>query len=184
MARATHVKKARKDIKAYGIKKGDEYWWASFRTGRSSFKRYWKRPPRPSELTQSEYLSAMYSCEESVDDAWKAFQKGSTEDGKPMSIAERLNSLADDLENVKGDIEMQRDECDSKLGNLPDSLQQAPSGELLQQRVEACENMTSSFEEAIDELRSLAEDAEKDKTTEQKEQEASNLIEGLSWEIE
>ncbi len=53
MARAHFVKKARKDNPAAGIKAGDSYYWWKFRRGG---KHYSKTAPRPSQLTQSEYL--------------------------------------------------------------------------------------------------------------------------------
>jgi len=77
--------------------------------------------PKPADLTQSEFWSAVYSLQET------AF------DGKTPE-----------------DLESQRDEVageqEDKLSNMPDGLQQGASGELLQERADACREAQSNLE--------------------------------------
>jgi len=63
MARANFVKAAAKDYPEQGIKKGDSYYWWKFRHGG---KRYSKTMPKQSQLTQSEFLSGVWSVEETL----------------------------------------------------------------------------------------------------------------------
>lgn len=56
-------------------------------------------------------------------------------EGQVEGIVERLNEI--------------RDECQEKLDNMPEALQSAPTGELLQERIDAMEGAVSEFE-AID----------------------------------
>jgi len=65
MAHATFVKSARKAIPDHGIKVGDSYYWWKFRFGGKHISRYW---PRPSQLTQSEFYSTLYGCQETIED--------------------------------------------------------------------------------------------------------------------
>lgn len=132
MARVHHVKKARKAHKNAGIKKGQEYWWIQFRIGRGSIKRYFTKPPRPSQRTNSEYLSTLYGIQEAMEDA------------KPQT----LEDLKSDLESWIGDLESLRDETQDKFDNMPDGLQQGDTGQLLEQRV-------SNLEDYISELQNI-----------------------------
>lgn len=63
MARATFVKKARKDIPGTDIKAGESYYWWKFRFGG---KHYSKTPPRRSQLTQSDFLGQLYAIEDEI----------------------------------------------------------------------------------------------------------------------
>ena len=64
MPRVYFVKKARKDYPV-GIKKGDSYYWWKFRYGGIHRS---KTRPRPSQLTQSEFLSTIYAIIEEIQD--------------------------------------------------------------------------------------------------------------------
>lgn len=149
MAAKVHlVKSARKDYPAHGIKKGEPYYWWKFRYGG---KHYSKTPPPPSQLTQSEFLSEWLSIGEDL----------GREDG--ASFDETMaDEYADRLDNLYGTLE-------DSLSNLPDSLQDAPTGELIQERMSACE-------EWADALRSL--------DWEEYDPEESGGMERDAWEIE
>ena len=137
MPRVTHVKKARKDNPV--CKKGESYYWWKFRYGG---KRYSLTRPRASQLTQSAYFSTLYSIQEMVED-W--------------------SGEADDMEGfideVRDQITELRDETQGSLDNMPESLQYSPTGELLQERVDALENAESELD-CIDEFD--AEEPEED----------------------
>lgn len=145
MARAHFVKKARKANKAAGIKKGDSYWWWAFMVGgRGGPKHYSKTRPRPSQLTQSSFLSGILAAQEAIEDL-------------PV---DDIDAIVDGLEGIKGDVEGLGDECDSSLQNMPEGLQQGPTGELLQSRVDACQEVCSSIDDAISEIESLRDEEE------------------------
>ncbi len=128
MARAHFVKKARKAHEG-GIKKGDSYWWWAFMVGgRGGPKHYSKTQPRASQLTQSAYYAAIAD----IQDDLAALSADDSLGDSISNIADRLNELADEQEEKKG--------------NLPDSLQEAPSGELLQERADACRSAAGELE--------------------------------------
>jgi hypothetical protein len=130
MARAHFVKKARQDgPKGSGIKKGDAYWWWKFMVGgRGGPKHYSKTPPKRSMLTQSSYYSALYDIEDDI-----AALSASESIGDDIAdIANRLNELADEQEE--------------KLNNMPEGLQQGSSGEMLQERADACRAAAETLE--------------------------------------
>lgn len=127
MARVNFVKSARKDNPDYDIKKGDSYYWWKFRFGG---KRVSKTKPRRSQLTQSEFLSQVYDLEDEIGEAG------------PADLDE-LRSLVEDWVNRIRDI---GSECEEKLNNMPDSLQQGPTGEQLQSRIDGMEEWASELE--------------------------------------
>jgi hypothetical protein len=130
MPRVTHVKKARKDNPV--CKKGESYYWWKFRYGG---KRYSLTRPRPSQLTQSAYFGTLYSMQEEIED-WS----GETYDDFE-SLKEDITSQIDDL----------RSETQDSLDNMPDQLQYSPTGELLQERVDALDSAESELD-CIDEF--------------------------------
>jgi len=147
MARATFVKAARKDYPDHGIKKGESYYWWAFRFGG---KHRSKEPPKPSQLTHSEYLSQLYALQEQVGELNLA----------PTTVGD-LESLKSDVEVIMGDMESLRDETDEKRGNVEDAFPGgSPVLETLEVRVEACENNISLLDDASSELESLIREVE------------------------
>lgn len=130
MPRVHHVKKARKDNPA--VKRGESYYWWKHRYGG---KRYSVTRPRPSQLTQSAYYSQVRSLVEQIEDT-------------TISDNDDFTSLRDD---IVSEIESLGSECQDSRDNMPESLQDSPTGELLQERVDACENAQSELE-GIDEF--------------------------------
>lgn len=125
MPRVHYVKKARKDNPA--VKAGESYYWWKFRHGG---KRYSRTPPRPSQLTQSPYYGQVRSLVERV------------EDESPTDNDDWI-SLRDE---VREELEALGQECQDNLDNMPDSLQYSPTGELLQERIDACDNATMEID--------------------------------------
>lgn len=128
MARATFVKAARKDIPNSDVKKGDSYYWWSFRFGG---KHVSKTPPRRSQLTQSSFKSALYDIEDLI----AAFEPNDGLEDDAQGAAQELRDLAS--------------ECSDSLDNMPDGLKEGSTGQLLQERVDACEAAADELE-AID----------------------------------
>ncbi|KKN67396.1 hypothetical protein LCGC14_0462600 [marine sediment metagenome] len=126
MARAIFVKKARKNNPV--CKKGESYYWWKFRFGS---KHYSLTKPRQSQLTQSDFLSQIYGLQETIED---------------MNIESNFES---DVEEIKSELENLQSGCEEKRDNMPEQLQDAPTGELLQGRYDSIEEMISELD-AID----------------------------------
>ena len=119
MPRVTYVKSARKDNPV--CKAGEPYYWWKFRHGG---KRYSLLRPRPSQLTQSPYLSSVRSLVERINDA-------------SFSDVADFEEFRDEIVNELVEL---RDQCQESLDNMPESLQDSPTGELLQERIDALDN--------------------------------------------
>lgn len=142
MARAHFVKRAMKDYPKAGIKKGESYyWWAFMVGGRGGPKHYSKTPPKASQLTQSEFLGRLAD----ISDAVGALAADSGLEDAAAEIAGQLNELADEQEE--------------KRSNMPDGLQDSATGEMLQERADACRS-------AAEEIEGITYDFENDKEAE------------------
>ena len=140
MARV-YKRKARKDYPKDGIKKGDEYYIVSLKTGpRSSRTLRSLRPFRRSQLTTSEYLSTLYDIEDDL---------------QSFTLVEELSDIVDRWRPLA-------EETQGKFDNMPEGLQQSETGQLLEERIQSCEN-------AADELESLLDDWDEDNKTEESE---------------
>lgn len=132
------------------VKKGQTYYSWTFRYGgtRRSTTR-----PRPSQLTQSDFLSQAYGLQERIED----FEANSA------------SEIEDFIQEVIDEAQSLSDETQDKRDNMPESLQYAPTGELLGERVEAMENFVSELEcisvdeddieSALDELKGICIEA-------------------------
>ena len=130
MARAHFVKSARKDNPV--AKKGESYWWWKHMVGgRGGPKQYSKDRPKPSQLTQSEFLSRFYDIEEQIGEA----------------------KDADTLESLANDITELGDEQNEKLDNMPEGLKEGDTGQMLQERYDGCTEWASEVERIAGELR-------------------------------
>jgi len=128
MARLHFVKKARKDYPQYGIRKGESYYWWKFRYGP---KRFSKTPPRQSQLTQSDFLSRVYGVQEDLED---------------LSASNFDEDLEEARDNAVSELEDLQSETQDKHDNMPDSLQEAETGQLLQDRADTLESMISDLQ--------------------------------------
>lgn len=116
MTRVHFVKKSRKAYPDDGIKKGEPYFWWKFRHG---CKHRSKKQPKPSQLTQSEFWSEVYTIQEEMDG------------GAPSAT-----DLSDMVEDIKSRLEQLLDDTRDKFDNVPEQLQ---SGHALEERIEALE---------------------------------------------
>ena len=126
MPRVTHVKAARQDNPV--CKQGEPYYWWKFRFGG---KRYSLTRPKASQLTQSAYYGALYGLTENL------------EGELPPENESDFDTMRDDLASQLQEI---GEECQTSLDNMPESLQEAPTGELLQERIYACESAVNDLE--------------------------------------
>ena len=141
MPRVIFVKKARKDNPA--VKKGESYFHWKFRFGG---KYYSKTRPKASQLTQSEYLSQMYGYEE---------QLAEIEFDSIEGIKDMIGELADEIESFG-------EEQEGKRNNMPESLQDSESGELLERRADACREWAEELRTAADDLEEYESDPDLD----------------------
>lgn len=135
MPRVHFVKKARKDNDRCGVKAGESYfWWQNRGSGGkgAGIKRCSKTRPRQSQLTMSDFYSAVYSLQEDIEDAIGTI----TEIGDLESMRDEWAQQARDIGTDQSD----------KLANMPEGLQQGPTGELLQERADACETWAEEIE--------------------------------------
>lgn len=136
MARVHH-RKARKNYKDHGIKKGDMYYYVKIKTGpRSSRVIRSLKPPKRSQLTSSSYLSQLYDIEDNI--------AAMTEINEAADYAEQLRTLGEE----------QRD----NLSNMPDSLQQSETGQMLEERADACDSAADEIESIVSEWESSADE--------------------------
>lgn len=164
------TQKARKEYKCSKcgaiINSGEEYHKivAQFQAPRIRCKNC---KPERSELTTSEYYSWLWDLQDHLEERYDL----RSEDGK---------------DELYSEIDNQRDELQMKLDNMPEQLQYAPTGEMLQERIDALDS-------AINELDNLdypdKEDYnDEDNTEEENEQEyqealdefESNLVDIIS----
>lgn len=128
-------KTAAKDYPANGIKKGDRYWYAQIKTGpRSSRTLRQLQPFKRSQLTSSDFLSQLYDIEDDLDNV----VQDENLPGTLREIAENLRNLGQEQQD--------------KYDNMPEGLQQGPTGEMLEERANNCESWADEIEQAADEL--------------------------------
>lgn len=97
-----------------------------------------------SELTTSEYYSWLYDFQDNIN----------------------IETLEDAQEALE-EIEMQKDELEEKYDNIPEQLQDADAGCILQERIESLEEAYSEVEALINEIENFEdEDAENNDATE------------------
>lgn len=159
MAKANYVKAARKDYPEHGIKKGEPYWW--WRLYKRA-KRYSKTKPRRSQLTGSEFLGDVYDLEDEIEAA--APQSHEELQELINDWVDRVNRLAEDAQE--------------RLDNMPEGLQQGDSGQLLEERISACEEWASNLESIDCEPPEEEEDIDDD--LEAKIEEAKNAATGVT----
>lgn len=164
MARLHHVKKARRDYKEHGIRKGESYFWWKFRFGG---KRMSKTRPRRSQLTQSEFMATMMDAEDDLAATVQDFND-----------SHDFKALADALEELSERIRTTGEEQEEKRSNMPDSLQDSETGSLLEQRAEACEGTAQQLEDAAGAILELADEENEDEACASAVSEA----EGVSWD--
>lgn len=96
--------------------------------GRGGRKHYSLKPPKPSQLTQSDFLSQFYALTERIDEL-------KAEEG----IADEVSSIASDFRDLGSEQE-------DKKSNMPDALQDGDTGQMLEERKEKCESIADELE--------------------------------------
>lgn len=157
---------ARKDYPEHGIKKGDQYWFAQIKTGPRSSRiiRSLKRIPQ-SQLTTSPFKSGWYAMQE----AWEASSRE-----------------ADDIRAAAQEITDLGDQAQESFDNMPEGLQQGDTGQMLENRAQACHDAAATLEALADEFDALdkpeplgdeEDDEELEAAWEEYEQECTRIAE-------
>lgn len=134
MPRVNRVEHARKSPGNCGkcgcvIQAGAPYVWWKFRYGGKRVRCGQAAcAPKPADLTQSEFLSTLYDIQETT---------------FPADTIEDLESAKDE---VVSRLEELRDQQEEKRSNMPDSLQESDTGNMLQERYDAIDSAISDIE--------------------------------------
>ena len=163
MTRLHFVKKARKNYKDEGIKKGESYFWWKFRY---SSKQKQKTRPRQSQLTQSEFLGAIYD----INDRLSGISNSDIE-----TVREERDSIVSELQDLATEQE-------DKQSNMPDSLQYSPIGEMLEERANYCNEFADELD-GID-LDLEKEEDESDEDFENRVEEAISELQSCEYQGE
>lgn len=166
MAHAVYVKKAKKDYPEHGIKKDEEYWWWKFPFGS---KRYSKTPPTKYDLTQSDFQRQIYTIEDMID---------SLNSTDPDTIEDNVQNILSEIENLKS-------ECEERLSNMPEHLQESSSsGQLLQERIDGLDSWFSDIENVdLSPLQDIEVDEKDLKEGQTKEEKLEELTEEILQDI-
>lgn len=126
---------ARKDYPQFGIAKGQlHYHWKLMTGPRSSREFRQVEPPRPSQLTTSEFLGDIYDAEESLGNLVH-------DDG----LASALREIADNVRTAG-------DGAQERFDNMPEGLQMGDTGQRLEERASNAESWADEIEMAADNL--------------------------------
>lgn len=130
---------ARKDYPNQGISKGDTYYYTKIKQQRGGIELRSLKPFKPSQLTTSPFKGAWLGM---IED-WEASDKD----------ADAMRAAKDAADSIA-------DEERGKFDNLPQGLQESETGEKLDARATAAEELSSELDNLIDELEGLEEPVE------------------------
>lgn len=128
-----HKLKARKDYPNVGVEKGTFYYKWTTRPGGRGNGIIHRSPtyPKPWLLTSSPFLQQQYQLEHRLSE---------------LTYGEVSEEVRDEIAQ---EIREMGEECEEKIQNMPESLQYSPSGEMLQERADACGQWADELE-AVD----------------------------------
>jgi len=127
MPRVNTVEHARKAYPESGIKKGDKYFWWKFRYGGKHMS---LTEPKPSQLTQSEFLSGLYAIQERIGDL----------------TADSAEDLESEVGEIASELRQLGEDCRDRKGNMPEGLQEGETGQMLESRADACDSAADELE--------------------------------------
>ena len=133
MPQVHHVSKCRRSPGACSlcskeIATGEPYYWWQFAFAPKSI-RCDNHPPKPKDLTRSAFWGTLLGIQE--------------EDFSGAEDTDAVESLRDDVVSQLEDL---KSEIEGNLSNMPDSLQQGSTGELLQERIDALDEAISNLQ--------------------------------------
>ena len=148
-----HTLKARKNYPDIGVKKGETYYkWSTRITIGKSYRSQIHRSktmPTRSQLTNSEFYGAVYAAFDNPDG---------------FNSPDDIRSLAEEVRNIG-------EEQQGKLDNMPEGLQQGATGEMIQERIDACDSSADELESLADEWEQAEEEHANEEPEEGEEKE-------------
>jgi|TARA_Y100000296_G_scaffold78601_1_gene101569 hypothetical protein len=142
MPRVTFVKSARKENPV--AKVGEPYYWWKFRYGG---KRYSLTAPRRSQLTQSAHYGAIYDIEDEIGNFSPDRElEEQTKECADLALDTAKESAQELIDGLKDQLAELGETAQESLDNMPEALQEAPTGELLQSRIDGCENAVNELD--------------------------------------
>ena len=110
------------------VQKGQTYYsWAFAYSPKQISLTY----PKPQQLTRSEFQTTVYDFNDEI---------------AGLDNVEDADELKETVEDIVQRIRDFAEEQDEKRNNMPDSLQESPTGELLQERYEALDSWANDLE--------------------------------------
>lgn len=164
MPRVHHVKAARKDQPHCNVKAGESYyWWKNRLPGRAAgYKRCSKTMPRRSQITMG-FAGEIAGLEEMIEDDTKVM---------PISLEDALQMRDTWAESIR-DLASEQEE---KYNNMPEGLQQGPTGELLEERQYCLEGWADELE--------AVEIGEPEEEDDEDEEAVTRVIEEFFYELD
>jgi len=144
MPRVRH-RKARKAYPAQGIEKGDMYYTWKIRSTYGGTTYRSKTAPKPSQLTNSPFKGGWMAMNE-------AWDEGSKDDEAIRAAAEAIRELGE--------------QASESFENMPESLQQGETGQMLEHRRDESESKADGLDQLADEYDNLEEPDEPDEVEE------------------
>lgn len=174
MPKVIRVKKCRKSPGKCGrcgttIEKGQPYLYWEFAYSPKSIR--CAAPacsPKPKDLTRSAFWGTVYGIQE---EKWDA---------------DNIDDMVSRKEDVVGQLEELRDEQEEKKSNMPDSLQDGATGEILQERYDALDGVINNLE-GVDiswDEPEKEDDEEDDEFEARKTEELENRLSEIRTELE
>ncbi len=188
MPRVTHVRKARKDNPV--CKAGESYYWWKFRFGG---KHYSLTYPKPSQLTQSVYLSVIYACQEQ----WSELDEPTLIEAAEWDqafVATWLGQIADSMESIKDELFELVDQYEESASNQEEYFSGSEHIDTLRECGMECEATCDEIDVIIDDVRSTGEEIEglempdkkdfsdKEEWQEQCDMDVQDLVDAIGYE--
>lgn len=171
-----HVKKARKDNKANGIRKGDQYWKWSRKSGGRFVTTYFKTKPTRSQTTSSEFYSEAYALEDTLSALIDTLRGD-----KSAEIYSVPDDVVGDIDSLVNEVRSLGEAQEEKRSNMPEGLQDGDTGSLLEERANNCETLSGDLESASQEISGIDIDGED--AVENWYEDAASILEGVSWDL-
>jgi hypothetical protein len=161
MARINKVTKARKsetERQCYKceveIKEGETYYWIQNRVGNSSARKNFceNHPPRPSDITTSDKLAALYAARESVEDAMARTDR----DTKRIPFDNYKSGVASALDEAGSEARSVGEQYRESFDNLPENFQSSSD---LEEKADSCDSWADTLDDAAAEIEGIEPEA-------------------------
>lgn len=150
MPKVNFVRKAQKDNAV--AKRGESYYWWKFRYGPKQMS---KTRPKPSDLTQSQYLKVIYACQERfqyIDDPTQLDPNENTAE----EICNAMDHAADECESIADDLVELVAQYEEKATNIEENFENSELAENMHTAGDECQTTVDDLRELSSSLRDAA----------------------------